>query len=85
MTQTTAMGGHPLTSPGNGDARPGSDGNNIATPRSLAGDGLADAFGTLSDELENRPEIAAAIAAGLGLLLGLALGRPSRAIVYLRD
>lgn len=53
--------------------------------RPLAGDGVAAAFNQLSDEIEARPELAAAIAAGVGLLLGLALGRPSRTIVYLRD
>ena len=68
----------------NGAARPYAA-EEAPARRPLAGGGIAAAFDQISDELEARPELAAAIAAGVGLLLGLALGRPSRVIVYLRD
>lgn len=56
-----------------------------AVLRQTAGDGVSDALGQLSDEIEARPELAAGIALFAGLLIGIALGRPARAIVYLRD
>lgn len=53
--------------------------------RRTAGDGITDALTRLSDEIEARPDVAAGIALFAGLLLGIALGRPARAVVYLRD